>query len=58
MTDYDLYIYDKDGTQATKQETNSNCLELAEFTASKKGTYKVEIVLKKYWKRFVIIKID
>ena len=30
----------------TKQNTDVDCLELAEFTASKAGTYKVEIVEK------------
>jgi len=28
----------------TKQDTNDDCFELAEFTASKTGTYKVEII--------------
>ena len=30
----------------TKQDTNDDCLELAEFTVSKAGTYKVEIIEK------------
>lgn len=30
----------------TKQDTNDDCFELAEFTASKTGTYKVEIIEK------------
>lgn len=46
MTDYDLYIYDKDGTLVTKQETNSDCLELAEFTAPSTGRYTAKIVEK------------
>ena len=30
----------------TKKDTNDDCLELAEFTVSKTGTYKVEIIEK------------
>lgn len=46
MTDYDLYIYDKDGTLVTKQETNSECHELAKFIAPSTGTYTAKIVKK------------
>ena len=46
MTDYDLYIYDKDGTLVTKQETNSDCLELSEITAPSTGKYTAKIVEK------------
>ena len=46
ITNYDLYIYDEDMNLITKQDTNDDCLELAEFTASKAGTYKVEIIEK------------
>lgn len=44
ITNYDLYIYDEDMNLITKQNTNDDCLELAEFTVSKAGTYKVEII--------------
>ena len=41
-----MYIYDEDMNLITKQDTNDNCLELAEFTVSKTGAYKVEIIEK------------
>ena len=41
-----MYIYDEDMNLITKQDTNDDCFELAEFTASKTGTYKVEIIEK------------
>ena len=41
-----MYIYAENMNLITKQDTDVDCLELAEFTASKAGTYKVEIVEK------------
>ena len=41
-----MYIYDEDMNLIIKQDTNDECLELAEFTASKTGTYKAEILEK------------
>ena len=41
-----MYIYDEDMNLITKQDTDVDCLELAGFTVSKAGTYKVEIIEK------------